>query len=134
MYSLNPADQVYGVWCSLCTTPPPVSAYAHAFTGDWVFSSHSEKLRPFALVGVGILYFQPVASTQGGNSWGPTQSSTTPVYVYGVGIDREQWKHIGLRFQYRGNFYKAPYLLKYLSNVSNFTHTAEPALGVYYKF
>ncbi len=135
MYALNPANQVYGVWCSLCTSPPPVSAYAHAFTGDWVFSSHAAKVRYFALVGVGILYFQPVSSSQAGGSWGPTQSFTTPVYVYGVGFDRALWKHLGLRLQYRGNFYKAPYLLKNLSNnVSNFTHTAEPALGVYYKF
>lgn len=133
-YSLNRANQVYGVWCSLCTSPPPVSANAHEFTGDWVFSTHPAKLRPYALVGIGILYYQPLSSFPAGSPWGPTQSFITPAYVYGAGMDWAVRKHIGLRLQYRGNFHNAPYLLKYLSNTSHFTHTAEPALGVYYKF
>jgi hypothetical protein len=140
-YALNRANQVYEApsFCSLCV-PVPVSANAHEITGDWVFSFHAANLRPFALAGAGVLYFQPLESVQF-NRPAPTQNSITLVYVYGVGVDWGIFPHIGLRLQYRGNFYNAPFLtLIYgaptagTGNGTVFTHTAEPAIGVYYRF
>ncbi len=126
-YSFNRANQVYTAVCSLCT-PAAVSADAHEITGDWVVSAHAGGLRPFALAGVGLLLNEPI----GGQS--ETQSYTTPVYVYGAGIDWRVLPHIGLRFQYRGNVHKASDVTTAYSSISAFTHTAEPMIGAYFRF
>lgn len=107
-YSLNRANQVYSytgptpVGSGPGTTFAAVSANAHEITGDWLFSAHAGKLRPFALVGVGLLLTEPVSGQY------QTTSSTEPVYVYGAGIDWGLVPHFGLRLQYRGNIYRAP--------------------------
>jgi opacity protein-like surface antigen len=126
-YSFNRANQVYTAVCSLCA-PAVVSADAHQVTGDWVISAHAGSFRPFALAGVGVLLNEPVS----GQSL--TQSFTTPVYVYGAGLDWRVLPHIGLRFQYRGNVHKASDVTTEFSSISTFTHTAEPMIGAYFRF
>ncbi len=164
-YAMNRANQVYELSCSYCTVPTVassadergvigdsvftscpfctsptivVSANAHAITGDWVFSSfHAAKFRPFAVVGIGVLYFQPIASFENALA-APTNSSNSPVFVYGAGVDWKILPHMGLRLQYRGNFYNAPVLTSayktFGSIGTTLTHTAEPAIGAYYIF
>lgn len=138
-YSFNRANQVYtytGPIPAFCPAPGPcgpvppvpVSADAHEFTGDWVISAHAGKFRPFALAGAGILVNQPTSGQSG------TQSSTTGVYVYGAGLDWGVLPHIGLRFQYRGNVYKAPELTNAFGSIDSFKHTAEPMIGAYFRF
>ncbi len=132
-YAYNRADQVYtyaGPTPAGYGPEPPtnISAYAQEFTGDWVFSTHTEKLRPFALAGVGVLLYEPISGPSA------SQSFTTPVYVYGAGLDWSVLPHLGLRVQYRGNFYKSPDLDPSSYPHANFTHTAEPAIGMYYRF
>jgi hypothetical protein len=140
-YSLNRANQIYNapMFCSLCVAVP-VEANSHEITGDWVFSSQMGRFRPFALLGAGILYFQPLESIAY-NRMAPTQSCTTPVYVYGAGIDWGISRRLGLRLQYRGNFYNAPDMTgdfgppsPETGNGTVYTHAAQPAIGVYYKF
>jgi hypothetical protein len=140
-YALNRADQVYkaAALCTLCVDIP-VSANAHEITGDWVFSLRVAKLRPFALVGAGVLYYQPLQSIMF-NRPAPTTGVTTPVFVYGAGIDWGITRHLGLRLQYRGNFHNAPDMTKIFGprvpltgNGTVYTHTIDPAFGVYYKF
>jgi hypothetical protein len=63
-----------------------------------------------------------------------TQSFTTPVYVYGGGLDWGILPHIGLRFQYRGNVHRASDVTTAYSSVSTFTQTAEPMIGAYLRF
>lgn len=143
-YAFNRANQVYteqveylapGPSCvPNCPIPTySVSADAHEFTADWVLSDHIPKhsgIRPFGLLGAGLLLVQPMGSQ------GNTANSTQPAFVYGVGLDWGFTKRIGLRLQYRGNLYKAPGIVP--PNNTNpkigFMHTAEPALGVFYKF
>lgn len=132
-YSFNRANQNYSESCvtgSVCvpTTPKSVSANAHELTADWVASVHFANLRPFALAGVGLLFNDPA----GGQS--NTSSSTKPVLVYGAGLDWGLLPHIGLRFQYRGNVYKAPDLANAFSSTGRFTRTAEPMIGAYLRF
>jgi opacity protein-like surface antigen len=105
-----------------------------------VFSFHAAKLRPFALVGAGVLYYQPLQAIQF-NRPAPTTSVTTMVFVYGAGIDWRILPHVGLRLQYRGNFHNAPDMTGVYGppapetgNGRVYTHTAEPAIGVYYRF
>ena len=63
-----------------------------------------------------------------------TNTSTKPVFVYGGGLDWGLLPHLGLRFQYRGNLYKAPDLTTLYTSSGAFTHTAEPMIGAYLRF
>ena len=126
-YSFNRANQVYDAYCTFCS-PIAVSANAHEITGDWLVSAHVAHLRPFALVGVGLLLTEPTSGQSA------TQSSRTPVYIYGAGLDWGLGLHLGLRFQYRGNVNKAPYITTEFSAPDAFKHTAEPMIGAYFRF
>ncbi|HZB89210.1 MAG TPA: outer membrane beta-barrel protein [Terracidiphilus sp.] len=138
-YSFNRANQTYNttpfacpVAEPVCPPPPqspaPVSANAHEITGDWIVSLHIANVRPFALGGLGVLINQPVSGQA------ETTSSNKFVYVYGAGVDWGLLPHIGLRFQYRGNLYKAPDLTALYTSTNKFTQTAEPVVGAYFRF
>jgi opacity protein-like surface antigen len=105
--------------------PATVSADAHELTGDWVPSVKIANLRPFGLLGVGLLLNEPASGQT------DTTSSNKAVFEYGAGLDWGLLPHIGLRFQFRGNLYKAPDLTTLYGSSGAFTHTAEPMIGVY---
>ena len=129
-YSFNGDNQVYspqitcGIPCG-SDVPAAISAHAHEFTGDWIASLKVANLRPFALAGGGLLFNQPSSGSQF------STSSTKGGFVYGGGLDWGLVPHIGLRFQYRGNLYRAPDLSTVYSSSGAFVHTAEPMIGVY---
>jgi opacity protein-like surface antigen len=135
-YSYNRDNQTYlpsaGVaTCPVdvtCGVPASVKANAHEVSADWIASVHIANLQPFALVGVGLLFNQPAGSQS------DTTSATKPVFVYGAGLDWGVFPHIGLRFQYRGNLYKAPDLTRLYTSTNAFTHTSEPMIGAYLRF
>lgn len=135
-YSYNRANQVYSYTVvptvcpsSGCTlTPAAVSANAHEVTVDWIPSVHVGNIRPFGVLGAGLLLNEPVSSQSN------STTSTRAVYVYGAGLDWGVLPHLGLRLQYRGNLYKAPDVTKLYSSTHTFTHTAEPMLGAYFRF
>ncbi len=134
-YSYNRANQTYSstlgsATCAIGATcePETVKANAHEVTADWLVSVHAANLRPFVLGGVGLLFNQPSGSQT------DTSSSTKGVFVYGAGLDWGLLPHIGLRFQYRGNLYKAPDLTKLYTSTDRFTHTAQPMIGAYLRF
>lgn len=161
-YSINRANQRYSsatyAVCGVCTAATwwtPVSTNAHEVSGDWVVSLKIGNLRPFALAGGGILFDVPSSGqaittttiTECGIGIGPgictpgastsnisTNNATKPVFVYGAGADWGLLPHIGLRFQYRGNLYKAPNLTAFYASTGAFTHTAEPMIGAYFRF
>lgn len=135
-YSYNRDNQTYapaagigtcvqGVQCGL---PASVKANAHEVSADWIASVHIANLRPFALAGVGMLFNQPTSGQSN------TTSQTKPVFVYGAGLDWGVFPHIGLRFQYRGNLYKAPDLTRLYTSTNAFTRTSEPMIGAYFRF
>lgn len=138
-YSFNRANQTYSCpRCpvpALCTTngcatqpaPASVSASAHELTADWVPSLAIGSFRPFGVLGVGALLDVPA------NGADTTGTKTQAVYVYGAGLDWGVLPHLGLRFQYRGNLYKAPDLSTLYGSTGAFTHTAEPMIGVYFR-
>lgn len=133
-YSYNRANQSYRSLSSLCpnggATPctEHVSANAHEVTADWIASVHIANLRPFALAGGGLLLDVPDSNQSF------TRTTAKPVFVYGAGLDWSLIAHLGLRFQYRGNLYKAPDLTKLFTSTGTFTHTAEPMIGAYFRF
>jgi opacity protein-like surface antigen len=131
-YSYNRGNETYKPDCggSTCTalTAQTVKAAAHEVTADWLVSVHAANLRPFVLGGVGVLFNQPDSNQV------DTDSSTKGVFVYGAGLDWGALPHLGFRFQYRGNLYKAPDLAKLYTSTNRFTHTAQPMIGAYFRF
>jgi opacity protein-like surface antigen len=131
-YSYNRANQVYRAQCSgpACTTvvPATVSANAHELTADWVPSIHISNLRPFGVLGAGLLLNVPDSGQSN------STNSNKAVYVYGAGLDWGLLPHLGLRFQYRGNLYKTPDVTRLYTSTDAFTHTAEPMIGAYFSF
>ena len=131
-YSFNRANQTYtpqttcGLPCGNISTTT-VSADAHEVTADYLASLKIANLRPFGLAGLGLLFNQPASSQAN------TTSSNKPVFVYGAGLDWGLLPHIGVRFQFRGNLYKAPDLTKLYGSSGAFTRTSEPMLGVYFR-
>ncbi|HEX4066950.1 MAG TPA: outer membrane beta-barrel protein [Acidobacteriaceae bacterium] len=153
-YSFNRADETYksaptGCPAFGCTVSvETVRANAHELTADWTPSVHIANLRPFGVLGVGLLLDVPSGSQATVVTTNPTpgqspvnttitttsntSTSTKPVYVYGAGLDWGLLPHLGLRFQYRGNLYKAPDLSSLYTSTNAFTHTAEPMIGLYF--
>jgi opacity protein-like surface antigen len=153
-YSYNRGDQSFSN--SLSSPPCPTSGCsistaaiannAHEVTGDWVVSLRAGSLRPFALAGGGLLLNVPSGGTVTTTTCGTTnplcsQSTTTAatrtstegIFSYGAGLDWELLPHLGLRFQYRGNVYKAPAIANAFSSTNAFTHNAEPVIGIYFR-
>ena len=130
-YSYNRGNQTYRPDCGGAQCPVTVQtvwAAAHEVTADYLVSVHAANLRPFVLGGVGILFNQPDSNQA------DTSSSTKGVFVYGAGLDWGALPHLGFRFQYRGNLYKAPDLTKLYTSTDRFTHTAQPMIGAYFRF
>jgi opacity protein-like surface antigen len=142
-YSYNRANEVYsaapsGCPVSLGTCPitfATVSANAHELAADWIASVKFTNLRPFALAGAGILFDVPAGSQSNSTTSesNTTSTSTKPVFVYGAGLDWGLLPHLGLRFQFRGNLYKAPNLVNLFTSTGAFTHTSEPMIGVFFR-
>jgi opacity protein-like surface antigen len=141
-YSYNRANEVYTAAPALCPAPGPcpttfatVSANAHELAADWLASVKFSNLRPFALAGGGILFDVPAGSQSNSTTSesNTTSTSTKPVFVYGAGLDWGVLPHLGLRFQFRGNLYKAPNLVNLFTSTGAFTHTSEPMIGVFFR-
>lgn len=123
-----------------------ISANAHEVTADWIVSLKVPVVRPFVLAGGGVLVNVPSGGTttiqtcstvnntcQQTSVDAATSTSTKGVFVYGGGVDWTVVPHIGLRFQYRGNLYKAPDLANAFRSTDAFTHTAQPMIGVFFR-
>lgn len=123
-----------------------ISANAHEVTADWIVSLKVPVVRPFVLAGGGVLVNVPSGGTttiqtcstvnntcQQTSVDAATSTSTKGVFVYGGGVDWTVVPHIGLRFQYRGNLYKAPDLANAFHSTDAFTHTAQPMIGVFFR-
>ena len=145
VHLLYPACPTFGNCAPIKEQPiAAVSANAHAITGDWVFSRKVRNFRPFALAGGGLLLFIP----SGGQS--TTQNAAEFTLIFGAGLDWQLSKHLGLRLQDREAIYKTPILATagQYPNLADsafpasalwnqpqvYTHTQEPALGIYYRF
>ncbi len=139
-YTFHRANQVYQYTgptplCPLpaCVPPPPesVSANAHSLTLNWVVSLPIANFRVFALAGGGFQRFSPKGSEPAGIG---TQSDTKGLFDYGVGLDWTLLPHLGLRFQYRDNMYKAPDLDSGFGNTDKFLQDSQPMIGAFFRF
>ncbi len=104
------------------------STHAQQITGDWVFSKKTARFTYFALAGLGGL-FTTVPTGEIG-----TQSSANLAYEYGGGLDWKLRPRFGVRLQYRGDISKTPAISQRYPSNSGYMHTAEPMIGLYYRW
>ena len=71
----------------------------HEVTGAYVLNLpwRSSRFQPFALVGAGIMQFNPISS---GTSVSGTQSQTKAAVLWGAGVNYDLSRHFALRMQY----------------------------------
>lgn len=131
-YSFNPANQTYTptpgaceIFCSNGTLIQKASQ--HEVGVDYVASLPKGRLRPFAVAGLGFMITVP--GTDGYN----LNTVVRPTYIYGGGADWALNPHLGLRVQFRDNVYKAPNLAGVYPTTGQFTHTAEPMAGIFFR-
>ena len=108
-------------------------ANMHEATAAYVFSlNRGGRLDPFVLGGGGALIFSPTDSAFNPLLGGDTQARGT--FLYGAGLDYRLVHGLGLRLQYRGLVYKAPDFGLAALSTGSWTHTAEPSVGLVFRF
>jgi opacity protein-like surface antigen len=115
-----------------------VQANVHQLTGEAVITAPSKnRVRPYGLAGIGGLFFRPTNSLNNsfvgvGNNTGNNQ--TKAAFVYGGGVDFDIRHSLAFRAEYRGYLYKIPdFQLPGLAS-DNFTHLAQPSVGLVWRF
>ena len=112
-----------------------VQSGIHQFTGSMVLNlptrTHA-KLNPYVLAGGGALLFSPTGDQF--NSISNAQSQTKGVFVYGAGVNYAIHKGIALRAEYRGLVYSTPDFGFGALATNSITHTAEPSIGISFRF
>lgn len=115
-----------------------IQANVHQLTGEAVITAPStNRVRPYGLAGIGGLFFRPTNSLNNsfvgvGNNTGNNQ--TKAAFVYGGGVDFDISHSLAFRAEYRGYFYKIPdFQLPGLAS-DNFTHLAQPSVGLVWRF
>jgi opacity protein-like surface antigen len=105
----------------------------HEVTGAYVLSLpwHTARFQPFALVGAGIMQFNPISS---GTCVSGTQSQTKPAVLWGAGVNYDLSRHFALRLQYRGLFYAGPDFKVTSLKTDRWQPMSQPEFGIVYRF
>jgi outer membrane immunogenic protein len=107
----------------------------HQVTGGLVVnlpSRASSRLNPYALAGGGALLFDPTGNLA--NTVSGAQSQTKGVLVYGAGVNYAIRKRLSLRAEYRGLVYGTPDFGFSGFKTNSITHTAQPSVGLAFRF
>ncbi|MBZ5721785.1 MAG: porin family protein [Acidobacteriia bacterium] len=114
-----------------------IQSTVNDITGAYVFSLPLKfhKAEPFVLVGGGIVSFNPDSVTIDSNpAFIGELRQTRAAFVYGAGFDYPVYRRLAVRAQYRGLLYRAPdFGVSTLFTGAN-GHTAEPSVGVVFRF
>ena len=105
----------------------------HEVTGAYVLNLpwHTSRIRPFALVGAGIMQFNPINS---GTSVPGAQSQTKPAVLWGAGVNYDLSRHFAFRLQYRGLFYAGPNFNLVSLKTDRWQPMSQPSFGIVYRF
>ena len=105
----------------------------HEVTGAYVLNLpwRTARIQPFALVGSGIMQFNPISS---GTSVSGAQSQTKPAVVWGAGVNYDPSRHFSLRLQYRGLFYAGPNFNLASLKTDRWQPMSQPLFGIVYRF
>lgn len=110
-----------------------IQSQVHQVTLAAVFNiGHPKKFTPYALVGGGMVLFAP-SDTQTNNISG-AQTQGKVGFVYGAGINYPLQKNFFFRAEYRGLLYSPPNFGFGGLSANSITHSAEPSIGLSYRF
>jgi opacity protein-like surface antigen len=115
------------------------NAFMHQITTDVVVKlpTHA-RFKPYVLMGGGALLFRPTSdgfrNADGFSSNPPAARETESAFLYGGGADFPIRKRWSLRVEYRGLVYHSPDFGVSTLSTGNATHTAQPSLGIVYRF
>jgi opacity protein-like surface antigen len=102
----------------------------HEFSGSYYVHGPTMFVQPFALAGVSGVLFSP--SLNGGQN---VPYQWRPGVNFGVGANLPLLtSHLGLRFEYRGVYYKTPDFGQPYLTTGAMRLTSEPMAGAYIKF
>ena len=124
-YAYSKFTDRYGFGSTLTS----LESRSHEVSAAYVFRfSPIKRITPFAEAGVGGVVFDP-------KSFSGASSQARAAFVYGGGADVNLSRHIYVRAEYRGLVYNSPtWGVTALNRFDRVTHTAEPALGIGYRF
>jgi len=115
-----------------------IQANMQQLTGEAVITAPSQsKVRPYGLAGIGALSFRPTNSLSNnfiGIGTGSGNNQTRAAFVYGGGVDFDLTPYVALRAEYRGLLYKIPDFQIPGLAADAFTHTAQPSVGLVWRF
>ncbi len=136
-YSFNPANASFAPTATgcgyVCQLPPQtITSHGSVLGLDWVVSAKHGNLRPFLVGGLGFFIDYPTTFPKGTTY--ANNDVVRPDYLYGGGVDWGFSSHLGVRLQYRGNIYKAPNISHFYPATGQFTQTAMPMAGIFYRF
>lgn len=143
-YSFNTGNEQFSTGPT--GTQASVPVHFHTITVDWVPSIKLGSLRPFGMLGAGVVIEQPgQSSVVTVPNCGPgtcpdvlgsttTTSSTEPAIVYGAGADWGFLPHFGLRIQFRDVMHKAATMTALYGSAGTYQNTVEPSFGFYFNF
>lgn len=111
-----------------------IQSDVHTVSGDLVVNLPFSiaRFRPYVLGGGGALIFHPT-----GNSGGFVPGAATEgkgAFLYGGGADYDLTRHFSMRAEYRGFVYKDPDFGVRSLKTDSWTHAAQPAAGIVYRF
>ena len=130
------ADGTYGWARNTLHNFTPAGAFnvqsdIHQVTGA-VVVRYPNKISPYALAGAGALIFNPTENP-GGFVLGADRQ-TKAAFVYGGGINIYITEGFGIKTEYRGFVHKQPDFGLSALNSDKFTHTAQPSVGILFRF
>ena len=112
-----------------------IQSNIHQATGGLVFNLPSlakSKFSPYVLAEGGALVFNPTGNPFDTVAGADTQAKG--VFVYGGGVNYALRRHISLRAEYRGLVYGTPDFGFSAFHTGSITHTAQPSVGLAFRF
>jgi opacity protein-like surface antigen len=123
-YGYSRSTQSY----SIGTGPLGVASNSNEVFAAYLFRFQHKRWSAYLLAGAGALLFDPRAVTG-------ADAQARAGYLYGGGVDFDIRRRLFVRAEYRGIFYSSPtFDLNSLTGLDRFTHRAEPAVGLGYRF
>ena len=119
----------------LSSNPFRIQTDVHQFTGSLVMNlpmRGRSRINPYFLLGGGALLFDPTGNQF--NSLSNAQSQTKGAFVYGLGVNYAVHKGVALRMEYRGLVYGSPDFGFGALSTNAVAHTAEPSIGISFRF
>ena len=112
-----------------------IQSNIHQITGSVVISLPAvarRRLHPYVLAGGGALVFDPTSNQVDIGTTSQTQAKG--VFVYGGGVNYAILRRVSLRAEYRGLVYGTPDFGFGGLTTNSIAHTAQPSVGLAFRF